>query len=245
MLAKHPPTETQFQMADLMMIQTTRSNQHKKTTPTSDVEFAIMDGGADTINVGGNAWIIEEIIPNRNVQVSGYDNDETIKSNVQIGTAITATDLPDGTTILLQANEATLMGEKSNTLFSVAQMRANNIEVHDKARVHGGKSCIQADDIVIPLFMHDAMMGFNIRKPTKNELDECEVMELSSIQPWNPQNQSEDDSDFTEDDFSQLQDQMNDESNRSFNTKRTKPQDQNPEQFSKCFLHPSTSAAVI
>ena len=54
----------------------------------------------------------------------GYD-DDTVKENTPIGTGLNAIDLPDNTTITIQANEATILGKYENTLFSETHMEHN------------------------------------------------------------------------------------------------------------------------
>ena len=79
---------------------------HQSTNEeTNDKQYAILDSGADTIGISGEAWYCESFT-SRTVSVSDFNNMVTM-NNRPVVTAITATDLPDGTTILLRANEAT------------------------------------------------------------------------------------------------------------------------------------------
>ena len=78
----------------------------------------------------------------RTVTVVGFDNEKTIKKDVEIGMATTATDLPTGETILLKVNEALLLGNQAPTLFSTIQMRAHSVEVNDVPKIFGGKGSI-------------------------------------------------------------------------------------------------------
>ena len=76
-----------------------------KVTQEDSHEQAIIDSGSDTIGIGGHAWLIDHVT-NRKVQVSGYHRKDTLKDDVPIGSGITAVDLPNGETVLLQVNEA-------------------------------------------------------------------------------------------------------------------------------------------
>jgi hypothetical protein len=69
----------------------------------------------------------------RKVNISGYHNEGTLSEGISIGSGVTATDLPTGETILLRANESTILGENGNTLFSVPQLRENGVEVDNEA----------------------------------------------------------------------------------------------------------------
>jgi len=57
-----------------------------------------LNSEADTLGIGGKSWIIESKTDQTGL-VAGYDNNETIKANVPIGTDITATALSNGDTI--------------------------------------------------------------------------------------------------------------------------------------------------
>ena len=136
-----------------------------RTTKTGDEDFAFMDSGSDTSGLGGEAWNITKVTK-RKVRVTGFENEKTAKNNVPIGTGITAVDLPDDTTVILRVNEATLLGEKANTLLSPTQIRENGHIIDERARKHGGKGCITADGYVIPMTLREGMMAIKIRKPT-------------------------------------------------------------------------------
>ena len=56
----------------------------------------------------------------RKVNIAGYRNEGTLSEGILIGSGVTATYLPTGETILLRANESTILGD-GNTLFSVPQ----------------------------------------------------------------------------------------------------------------------------
>ena len=111
-------------------------------------DHAYLDSGADSTGIGSHAWIIDTK-SDRKATISGFNREE--ESIVSIGSAYTAVDLPDGQTILLQVNEATLHGPTGKTLLSVIQMRDNNVFVDEKPRKFGGLSCMKKDDYVIPL----------------------------------------------------------------------------------------------
>ena len=81
-------------------------------------EYAYIDSGSDTFGIGGKAWIIDHITE-RTVQVAGYHTRDTIKHDVPIGTGITAVDLPNGETILIKANEATIYWTRMPIPFSL------------------------------------------------------------------------------------------------------------------------------
>ena len=134
-------------------------------------------------------------LTNSKVEIAGYDTKETVKSNIPIGSSITSVNLPTGETILVRANEATIMGEDAKTLFSVNQMRENGVEVYDIAKRHGGLSCLRVEDYVITITLVFSMMTVKIRLSTKEELRECTMVYLTSVEQWNPGQYSDTDLD--------------------------------------------------
>ena len=105
-----------------------------------------VDNAADTFGIGGRVWIVESL-SGKTVHIEGYSEDAT-SSNVPIGNAVTAVDLPDGESLILHANEGTVLGDKANTLASEKQMEANGIIAYTDA---SGRKFIEADGYIIPL----------------------------------------------------------------------------------------------
>ena len=110
---------------------------HHKVNDDPAYDYAFIDTACDTCGLGGSAWVLDTMTK-RKVQVAGYDQLHTIKDNVPIGSGITAIDLPNGETLLLKVNEATILGNGANSLISVIQLRENGIDVDEKPRRHGG-----------------------------------------------------------------------------------------------------------
>ena len=108
----------------------------------------ILDGGSDTCTIGEKAWIIE-YISKKTMNTQGFHKDLTIQS-IPIGGAITACDLPNETTALLQVNEASLLGEDANSLLSIAQLRANQVFVFEIPRKYGGFPILKQKIVFFP-----------------------------------------------------------------------------------------------
>ena len=60
--------------------------------------ISILDGGADTC-VLGKGWEVLSIHNSRRANVVGFDHEAAIKRNLPIVSAITALDLPNGSSI--------------------------------------------------------------------------------------------------------------------------------------------------
>jgi hypothetical protein len=127
-----------------------------------------------------------DTVTDREVQIAGYGNDKTKNDQVPIDTGITAVGLPSGETILIREHEATILGEQANTLFSTIQMRENGVVIDEKARRHGGMASVCVEDCVIPLTLMESMLTMQIRRPTENELHNCDMIDLTADSPWHP-----------------------------------------------------------
>ena len=173
---------------------TTRSRKsNPKTSPykqsdntSNDYEYAYVDSASDTSGIGGKAWIIDSI-SDRQVSVEGYEKGSTVLEGIRIGSAITAVDLPNEETILLRVNEATILGEQGNSLLSTTQIREYGITIDDRPRMHGGKSCMVVEGKVIPFTMKRSMVTLKIRRPTEEELEQSEVIDITSVTEWLPE----------------------------------------------------------
>ena len=211
------------------------SNHSTEKGEMSGYEYAYIDSGSDTFGIGGKAWTIDHITE-RTVQVAGYHTRDTIKHDVPIGTGITAVDLPNGETILIRANEATILDQNANTLFSVPQMLENGVDVQDKAKRHGGFSYLACEGRVLPLIMVDAMMCLQIRKPTEQELENCEVIDITSPEPWHPYDITDEEDTLSIAQYNDLVEMV--EHRQLLNYKRHKEEPPKIEKYAPFFLHP-------
>ena len=147
-------------------------------------EFLLIDSGCNTSAIGGTHWIIDEVTE-REVDLIGF-NENVQASTVKVGSALTAVDLPDDTTIIIKINEAALLGEDSTSLLSTCQARHYGTIINDIPKLFGGLPHIKKDGYTIPLHMHQGLMAITIRKPTQEELYACETVILTSEEPWDP-----------------------------------------------------------
>ena len=105
--------------------------------------------------------------------MADYEKNGTIREKVPIGTSITAVDLPERT-VLIRCHEATQMDD-ANSLASTFQLREADCIVEDRARRHRGGQFIGVDGVVLPLQVRGALLALQIRRPTAEELDTCDV----------------------------------------------------------------------
>ena len=109
----------------------------------------LADSGCDTM-MCGQGWKVDATT-GRKVSVQGF-KDDMQAVELEIGSLITAIDLPDQT-IILEANEAIMMPQNQTSLLSTFQVRESGHKVNDVAHRHGGTQEITADGFNIPLFV--------------------------------------------------------------------------------------------
>ena len=151
-----------------------------------DIERGIVDAGADTTLMGDAFEVLSHSA--RTVEVHGYNGARGAERGLYIATGVTMVDLPDGTALMLQFNEAVDMGS-GKSLISSNQVRHHNNSVYDTPKRYGGLQCIVLGDwfnTIIPLEYKDGLCLMNIRKPTKWELANKQPTHVTCSLPWNP-----------------------------------------------------------
>ena len=88
--------------------------------------------------------------------------------------------------VIISVFEATLFGEKSNTLLSTVQLRKNLVDIYDRSRRRGGQLLFDKDIIIFLITLTEGMMTLNIRKPSKFEFNTCDVIEMTKYDICNP-----------------------------------------------------------
>ncbi len=165
-------------------------------TPESTF-LSILDSGADT-SVIGKGWLVIATQPHRKANVVGFDKEHAFKNNLDIVTAVTAIDLPDKRTILVQIHEAVYNPSAKHSLLSEYQLRENGIQLDTVPRRHKGSQSIQLGENKVELGIKACMVHFQHRLPTKDEMKlvESEPSALVSLTqgevPWKPQEYSDD-----------------------------------------------------
>ena len=110
------------------------------------------------------------------------------------------------------------------------------MDVKDQSKRHGGKSYLECEGVLIPLTMVDAMMTIKIRKPTEYELENCEMVDITSPEPWHPYDLNEEkEEEMTEEEYELFLDEIE---KRNSNLKKAKPSPENPNKYAPYFLHP-------
>jgi hypothetical protein len=162
-----------------------------KINPTDRCE---LDLHADTIVGGANCILLETSRETANVH--SFSNERKPFSNVPIGMIATAwVNQETGEVIVLVMNKALYFGNHLNyTLICPNQLRSFGIVVDDTPKQFSPKSThsieVPEDNLTIPLEMNGVVSYVSNHKPSKDELENCQQITLSSNIPWNPNNLS-------------------------------------------------------
>ncbi|EEC42677.1 predicted protein [Phaeodactylum tricornutum CCAP 1055/1] len=169
-------------------VDTKEVHTSREMEPTSDA--AGLQFGRDTCVAGANTVLIGE--SQKSVTVRPFSSEYSALKNIPIGTVATAYTVPeDGRVVLLIINQALFFGDRlKNTLLTPNQMRDFGIEVDNAPRqyVANSKHSLYVPDsqLRIPLQLRGIFSFLESRKPTQQELDECEHIILTSDVPWEP-----------------------------------------------------------
>ncbi len=150
-----------------------------------------LDSHADTICVGRHAAILE-VVEGMTVEAIPFAKSIGSVKNLPIVNAALAYDHPtDGQTYILICNQAIYLGEDSdNCLLCPNQCRENGIIIHDVPRRFDPDSPfsidIPSEELSLPLQQYGPTAYLRVRKPTREEIDECTHIELSDDAPWDP-----------------------------------------------------------
>ena len=152
-----------------------------------------VDSHAD-MSVAGKHAVVLEYIHGQTCTVHPYHDGYNPKTGVQICNAAFAYDSPDGETLILKMNQCLdFTNGVTNSLLCTNQARANGIIVNDVPKVldianTSTQSIIFPDSKYhLPLLFRGPIPFLRVRKPSKQELEECTELELTGPEPWNPE----------------------------------------------------------
>ena len=145
-----------------------------------------LDTHADTCVAGPNFMVHE--YTGENCDVAPYSKEYNPIVNVPVVNAITAyTDTDSGQTLLLRFNQVLWYGDKLDmSLINPNQIRYNGITVSDDPTNRDRLFGIDGDDFSVPFQMEGTTVFFESRVPSKWEIENCPVIELTMDVPWNP-----------------------------------------------------------
>ena len=158
----------------------------------------ILDGGCDTSILGGAFRILSEST-DRKVSIQGASN-KMVQEGLPIATGATVVETKNRKYILI-VNEGISIPDNDVSLISPPQLREYGVTVDDKARRHGEKQSIIADDIEIGFRLQNSLLVKELKHPTDKELENLQHITLTSDTPWDPTVLNDDDvMDYEDDD---------------------------------------------
>ena len=126
-------------------------------------------------------------------EVYGYQGKSESKEILEEGTFVTTYDFPNATSILLVVNRALGRDDQERSLISPFVMRAAGLIVHDTAVQHASLDIEEPHAIIVPdrkytlqLDLMNTQSVLKIRRPTEEELQTLERVELTLPAEWNP-----------------------------------------------------------
>ena len=147
-----------------------------------------IDNHADTICFGRNfrpSYFTSQVCT-----VSPFLDSYDSKTNIPICTAITAVDLDDGSTILLEAGQGLYFGdEMDRSLLNPNQLRAFGVPVCDDPTDKHRRLGIDLGEKQVPMTMKGSICGFVSRCPTDQELESYPRYQISDEHSWDPSSQ--------------------------------------------------------
>lgn len=145
------------------------------------------DTNADTCCLGTNFIVLH--YTNRVADVYAYDKSIEPIHNVPIVSGATAYDCPTTrTTYILVFNEALYYGQQlDHTLLNPNQLRAYGLGFWDNPYDTERPLAIEVNrELSIPLQTKGTKVQFQSRVPTKDELQHCQHVHVTSRNEWNP-----------------------------------------------------------
>ena len=146
-----------------------------------------LDSHADTCLIG-KGWSVEEPT-GEYCMVRPFDKSYK-PVRMEIVSALTAYDHPNGDTFILEVNQALYSPQQEPSLLNPNQMRWNHLTVDDIPRQFDPKSihsiCFPESASTIRLRLRGVMSTFPIRVPTQDEQEECTHLSLTSRKCWEP-----------------------------------------------------------
>ncbi len=148
-----------------------------------------LDSHADTMAFGKNSLLVSS---DTKAEVSGF-NDGLSTVTAEMGTVAIAYDCPNKHhTYILFFPQSLYFGDKmETTLGNPFQMRNHGVVVNDIPLQHippesrkPGDHCIIVDDhgLCIPLSLRGTMSGFTFSKPTADEINDTDEMNVTHVQ---------------------------------------------------------------
>lgn len=149
------------------------------------------DSHCNTSVVGKHAKIIA-VIEGQTVEAFPFAKSFGSIKNLPIVNAAVAYDHPVlCRTFILHLNHSIFVGEDSdNSLLCPNQLRANGVQLDDRPKIYDPSSTYSiyfpANDLHLPFRSYGPTDYIPIRRPTEDEYEQCELLDLTDPDGWDP-----------------------------------------------------------
>ena len=153
--------------------------------------ITVIDNGAMQCLVGNKDWRILARHP-EHVSCEGAFLKSTLEIFKIVDAVTMLLDKQGRGIAIAHVNQGMHCPSSEQTLLAADQFENNGIEIHSRAKAFGGKQCllvkhpVTAKSIKIQLGWEHSTKFLHTRMPTKQELRELLVIELTSRSPYNP-----------------------------------------------------------
>ena len=173
--------------------------ENNENLTTSANQILIVDSGADQCTVGGPAWVILHDTGNK-IKCNGYLKGESKFEGpiLPIVTAVTCVDI-NGESFLLMMNQTCFYDDEAQneSLCHPFQAMEHGVTFcltpKEKLTPDGnpGLQKMTIDEMDFPLQYDGRKLYLNIRKPSKAEIENLEIFEVTSPSPYEPSTEPE------------------------------------------------------
>ena len=150
------------------------------------------DTWADTCCAGRHAHV-ESFVIGKSVSASGFSSSLPTMHNLPIANVSYAYDTPEGETFILEVNNSIYLGkDMEDSLLCPNQCQDNGVLIDLRPKVYfPDESTAQnmhcpSHGMDFPIHHFGPMPYINIRQPSREELESCSRIELTSPEDWDP-----------------------------------------------------------
>ena len=150
-----------------------------------------LDSWADTFCAGKHCYV-EEFIADKSVTASGFCNSLGSLSNLPLANVLYAYDHDDGTTSILECNDAIYLGSKmEDSLANPIQSEENGIKIDLRPKVfypdeRNAQTVTVQDGTRLRILFDGVLPYLPVRRPTSDEIEICKRIEFTSRYEWDP-----------------------------------------------------------
>ena len=163
----------------------TNAKDVEESIPVQYVEKCELDTHADTICAGRNCRLLDRT--GHCCDVRGFHDELSEMKDVPVATVATGITTSDGIEYILVFNEVLYFGDTmDHTLINPYQIRHYGISVSDNPFDDDKPFGIDHEEVFVPFSTSGTMVYFESFYPTKDQMERCPLIVLTSESEWAP-----------------------------------------------------------